>query len=284
MLGPELIVAGAPVSVLGLVALGTGVGYAAGLFGVGGGFIMTPLLVALFGVPLSVAVGTGLCQIVGTSLVSALRQRRAGKVEVRLVAALLPPAMLGSELGARALEGLSALGSVSIAGRSILWSSVVGELAYVVLLVGIGVSYVRGARAPSDELGYLRPGPLTRIALGPPLDLPAAGLRGVSTLVLAGVGLGFGTLSGLLGIGGGVVLSPILIYGLGFPVQLAIGTGVSVLFATSIVGTVAHALRGNVHLALAVTLLIGGTVAAQLGALASRRFSGATLARLQAAL
>jgi uncharacterized membrane protein YfcA len=109
-------------------------------------------------------------------------------------------------------------------------------------------------------------------------------MRNVSAIPVAYIGLGLGFLSGLLGIGGGVALNPVLLYGYGFPIRQAVGTGIGVLFATAVVGTIAHALRGHVHLGIAVPLLVGGTLSAQLGALASSRLSGYALSRLQAVL
>jgi uncharacterized membrane protein YfcA len=83
-----------------------------------------------------------------------------------------------------------------------------------------------------------------------------------------------GFLSGLLGIGGGVALMPVLIYGIGMPIRMAAGTGVLVLLVTCIAGTAAHALGGRVHLGLAMTLLVGSTIGAQLGAQLTSRLPG----------
>ena len=90
-------------------------------------------------------------------------------------------------------------------------------------------------------------------------------------LVVAYIGLALGFLSGLLGVGGGVALIPILLYGFGFPIRHAAGTGILVLFATSVSGTIAHARLGHVHLPLALTLLAGSSISTQFGALATHR-------------
>jgi uncharacterized membrane protein YfcA len=273
---------GQEVSVLGVAALGIGVGYFAGMFGIGGGFIMTPLLVVLFGVPLPTAVGSGLCQMVGTSLVAHLRHRKLEQGEVRFDALMIAGSLVGAEAGARTLTGLADAGGLSLGGRSVPWVSLVVETLYAALLIWVAVSYLR--RQSMDKLDYLRPGPLSRVRLGPEVDFPAVGMRNVSAIPVAYIGLGLGFLSGLLGIGGGVALNPVLLYGYGFPIRQAVGTGIGVLFATAVVGTIAHALRGHVHLGIAVPLLVGGTLSAQLGALASRRLSGYALSRLQAVL
>lgn len=277
-----LSIDGHAVPVLGAAALGVTVGYVAGMFGIGGGFLMTPLLVVVFRVPLPIAVGTGLCQMIGTAMVSFLRHRKLRQGEPRFDLLLLPGSLLGVELGARTLTFLGDAGSLQVAGRAVPWVNLVVESCYAVMLSWVAWSYWRHGGRTIDVLQYLRPGPLSRLKLGPTTDLPAAGLRAVSGPVIAYLGLALGFLSGLLGIGGGVALNPILIYGYGFPMRQAVGTGIVVLFVTAVVGTGAHASRGHVHLGLALVLLVGGTVSAQLGALASRRHSGRTLGRIHA--
>jgi uncharacterized membrane protein YfcA len=278
-----LDVGGAPVPILGVAVLGVIVGYVAGMFGIGGGFLMTPLLVVLFGVPLPFAVGTGLCQMIGTALVSLLRHLRLRQGERRFDLLLLPGCLLGVTLGARTLSFLAQAGSMQLLGRSLPWVTLIVQGSYALLLLFVAWNYWRHGRSGGvDVLQQLRPGPLSRWRLGPSLDLPAVGLRSVSALVIANIGLALGFLSGLLGIGGGVALNPVLIYGYGFPIRQAVGTGIAVLFATAMTGTVVHAAAGHVHLALAVVLLVGGTISAQFGALASQRLSGSALGRIHA--
>lgn len=278
----EMTVDGHSVPVLGVAAVGIVVGYVAGMFGIGGGFLMTPLLVVLFRVPLTTAVGTGLCQMVGTSLVSSLRHRRLRQGESRFDLCMIPGSLAGVELGARLLTYLADSGSLHVLGRSVPWVSLIVESCYAIMLTWVAWSYWRHGGKKVDFLQYLRPGPLSRVRLGPSVDLPAAGLRSVSTVVIAHVGLGLGFLSGLLGIGGGVALNPVLLYGYGFPIRQAVGTGILVLFVTAVTGTFLHAMRGHVHLGMAAVLLVGGTVSAQFGALASRKMSGALLGRIHA--
>jgi uncharacterized membrane protein YfcA len=279
-----LDVHGVAVPIYGLVLLGIGVGYIAGMFGIGGGFLMTPLLVVLFGIPLPVAVGTGLCQMVGTSLVSFLRHRKNGQGEHRFDLLMLPGCVLGVGMGARTLDALAGAGSLHVGTRSLPWVNVVVEGSYVLMLLTVAWSYWRQAQNRVDVLQYVRPGPIARMRLGPAVDLPAVGLSQVSAIAVANIGLGLGFLSGLLGIGGGVALNPVLIYGLGFPIRQAVGTGIIVLFVSSIVGTTVHATQHHVELSVAAVLLAGGTIFAQLGARASRKMSGALLGRIHAAV
>ncbi len=274
----SVLVDGHSVPLLGVAALGLVIGYIAGMFGIGGGFLLTPLLVVLFKIPLPIAVGTGLCQMIGTALVGFLRHRKVGQGEVRFDLLLLPGSLLGVELGARTLGVLSDAGNASIAGHEIPWVNLIVEGSYALLMTTVAINYWRhGKGAPAGG-----PGPLARIRFGPGVRFPAVGLTGVSPFVVAYIGLGLGFLSGLLGIGGGIALNPILIYGFGFPIKQAVGTGIVVLFATAIVGTITHALKGHVHLTLAVTMMVGATVTAQLGALNSRRLSATTLSRFHA--
>jgi len=148
----------------------------------------------------------------------------------------------------------------------------------------VAYNYWRHGKNPVDVLQQLRPGPLSRVRFPPLVLLPAVDLPHVSASLIAYLGLGLGFLSGLLGIGGGVALNPILIYGFGFPIKQAVGTGIIALFVTAAVGTVTHSLQGNVDLRLAGVMLVGSTLSAQFGALASRRISGSALGRIHAAV
>src|SRR5205823_4052444 len=140
---------------------------------------------------------------------------------------------------------------------------------YVVVLSSVAGwmihdAHVRPAGAPAGE------GPLTRIRLPPYTWLPRAARR-VSVVVIAYVGLLLGFLSGLVGMGGGVVLMPILIYGLGVPIRMAAGTGILALVVSALAGTWAHARLGHVDLRIAMMLLIGSTLGATVGATITSR-------------
>lgn len=280
----ELMVDGQVLSLPGLVLLGAIVGFVAGAFGIGGGFLLTPLLVVVFRVPLSTAVGTSLCQIVGTAVAALLRHQRLGQGELRFDLLMLPGSLLGVEAGARTLSALTQAGSIRLGSRSVPAVNLIVEGLYAVALLAVAATYWKHARQRRDVLALVRPGPLARWGPPPRVRLPAVPLQGVSTPVVGYLGLAMGFLGGLMGIGGGVALMPVLLYGFGFPFRQAAGTGIVVLVATSGLGTVSHALRGHVHLGLAMVLLIGSTVSAQFGAMATRRFSARSLARLHAAV
>ncbi|HEV7734897.1 MAG TPA: sulfite exporter TauE/SafE family protein [Candidatus Binatia bacterium] len=279
-----LVVDGHAVWLPGVAVLGVVVGYVAGMFGVGGGFLLTPLLAVVFGVPLEIAVGTGLCQMIGTSVAALIRHRQMGQGEIRFDLIAVVGSVLGVEAGARTLDALSALGAVHVGVGSVSVVRLVADGGYVVVLLTAAIMFGRGGRGALESTAHVRRGPLARVRVPPFVDLPAVPLRRVSATLIAYVGLGLGFLSGFLGIGGGIALLPVLVYGFGFPMRQAAGTGIVMLCATATVGTVVHALRGHVDLELAMVLLIGATISAQLGARASRSLGVRTLRRLFAGL
>jgi uncharacterized membrane protein YfcA len=273
-------VAGQIVSLPLLALLGIAVGLAAGMFGVGGGFLLTPLLAVLFDIPMPIAVGTGLCQMVGTAVAALLRHRRIGQGEIRFDLVMVAGAIVGVAAGVRSVSELEQAGDMAIGGGRLPVVTVVLYSAYVVLLVGCSWLFWRQGNSRMEALDEALPGPLSRLNFGPAIDLPKARLRGVSVWVIAYIGLGLGFLSGLLGIGGGVALMPVLIYGFGMPIRQAAGTGILVLLVSVTVGTVQHALAGHVHLGMACVLLVGSTISAQVGALLTRRLPSRTLRRI----
>lgn len=273
----SILVEGHPVSVPGLLALGAVVGYIAGVFGVGGGFILTPMLTVLFGVPPAIAVGSGLCQMIGTAAVTFLRRRHAQQGEPRFDLFLLGGSVLGVDAGSRLLGALSRAGSVEFLGRPRPLVVLVAEGLFVALLLGVAALFwwQGGAGAGEPEPS---PGPLARIRWRPLVDLPAVGMR-VSAPVMAYTGLLLGLMSGLLGVGGGVLLLPVLVHGFGFSIRHATGTGIVVLLTSSCAGTFLNALRGNVHLGVVLPLLVASSLSAQLGARQSRRLPARTMRR-----
>jgi uncharacterized membrane protein YfcA len=270
-------VAGAVVPIPSALVLGVVVGFLAGMFGIGGGILLTPLLSVVFGVPMPIAVGTGLCQMVGTSTVAALRHRRLGNGEPRFAVLLIAGSLIGVSTGARVVDALASYGEISLLGGSVTASTAGLYGAYLLFLGGTAAMMWRQAHTGFDELDFVRRGWLARIRLPPFVDLPAIPLPRVSALVIAYVGLFVGFFSGLLGIGGGIVLIPIILYGFGFPFHHASGTGVTVTLLMGVVGTLVHSLAGHVHLGLAMLLLVGSGISAQLGAIATSRLSARTL-------
>ncbi len=264
-------VAGQVLSLPGVLALGVIVGLVAGMFGVGGGFLLTPLLVIIFRVPMAVAVGTGLCQMVSTATAASLRHRKLGQGERRFDLLMMAGSFVGVATGAKVIAELKAAGDVAFFGKTVPLVSVTLQLVYIVFLLFVAGVMWRSGRGATETLEYVRRGPMARIRLPPLVDLPRLPLSGVSALVVAYVGVMMGFLSGLLGIGGGVALMPVMLYGFGFPMRQAAGTGILVLLASACFGTLLHAHQGNVHLGLAMVLSIGASVSAQVGALLTNK-------------
>ena len=271
-----LTVDGVQVGLASLVALGTGVGVVAGMFGVGGGFLLVPLLGALLGVPLPAAVAAGLCQTIATGLGALLRYRSMGHAETRFDLTLLGGSLLGLDAGTRLLHALDGAGSVELLGREIgllrLWVTALYVALFVVMAAILWLKPSPAAGAP------VRPGPLARLPLPPRVNLPVAGMA-VSAPLVGVVGFANGVLSGMLGIGGGIVLIPIMLYGYGFDIRASAGTGNVVVLVIAVIGTVQHALHGTLHLGLAMTLSVGAALSAQVGANLTRSLPSGQLRR-----
>jgi uncharacterized membrane protein YfcA len=263
---------GHAVSVPALAALGLFIGYVAGMFGVGGGFLLTPLLMYGFGVPAPIAVGSALCQKCGTAIASFLKYRHLERGEPRIDLVMLGGSLLGVDAGTRLLTVLTGLGNWRIgAGPGTPVVNVVLDVLFIVMLSGTAlytfVDVARSFRSRVRRGDRTIPGPLARVRIPPYIDLPRVQLDQVSVPLLAYLGFVLGMASGLMGIGGGVLLLPILLYGYGLSMRNAAGTGILLLLLTVSVGTFEQALRGYVSLRLAMAILIGSSIGSQLGAL-----------------
>ena len=263
---------GHAVSVPALAGLGLFIGYVAGMFGVGGGFLLTPLLMYGFGVPAPIAVGSALSQKCGTAIASFLKYRTLERGEPRIDLVMLGGSLLGVDAGTRLLTMLSGLGNWRIgSGPGAPAVNVVLDELFIVMLSGTAVytfvdvsrSFRSGVRRGDRTI----PGPLARVRIPPYIDLPRVQLDQVSVPVLAYLGFVLGLASGLMGIGGGILMLPILLYGFGLSMRNAAGTGILLLLLTVSVGTFEQALRGYVSLRLAMAILIGSSIGSQLGAL-----------------
>ena len=251
--------------VLPLALVGLVVGFVAGMFGVGGGFLLTPILLYGFHIPPAVAVGSSLCQQIGTSLTAFLRYRRQKLGEPKIDLLLLGGSLVGVDAGGRVLQWLG--------GRAGL---VVNALFTVLLFWIAGFVFTETRRADRDS-GPKRAPFLASLRIPPYVALPSAGVASTSALILAYLGLVLGFLSGVMGVGGGVLLMPVLLYGYGLPARTAAGTGILVLLATVSWGTWRAASIGNVSLPLAMALLMGSSIGALLGARTTARLSNRTL-------
>lgn len=289
MFNPHVMVAGRAIAILPLAAVGLFIGYIAGMFGVGGGFLLTPVLNIVFGVPIEISVGSALCQKVGTSVASFFKYRHYHRGEPRFDWVMMGGSILGVDAGTRLLKYLTApeRGRIPIGSHPPLGLTVI-EVVYAILLSLTTFVAAREALAaikrkvPRGDLTI--PGPLTRIRIPPYIDMPAVQLHHLSVPVLVYTGFALGVLSGLLGIGGGVAFMPVLLFGYGLSVRNAAGTGILLLAVTVIAGTILQASNGFVSLPLALSILIGSSIGSQLGALTTHHVSNRILRLLFAGL
>ncbi len=275
----HLPIAGVEISWFLVMGLGLVIGALAGFFGVGGGFLLTPMLNALLGVPYSVAVGSTLSQMIGLSSSATMRHARLRHIDYRLGCLILIGSVPGAELGAQVIELLKSTGTVAVCGASLPLITFVMSVLYAVVLTSIGTSIAREAAASArrEETDGAEPQTsamhlLRGIKLRPMVALPASGIEGISLWILIAVGLLVGFLSGLMGVGGGFILMPTLIYAIGCPTLVAIGTGVFQTVFTAVYGAYTHSMKGNVDLLLGLLLLVGSAVGAYIGAGLTQRF------------
>lgn len=263
---------GHPVSLSALAFVGLFIGLIAGMFGVGGGFLLTPLLMYVFGIPAPVAVGSALSQKCGTSIASFLKFRKLGRGEPRIDLVMLGGSLMGVDAGTRFLRFLVAQGNWRVGGKSIPAAQAVLDVLFILMLSFTTYQTARDAwharkrTVPRGDVTI--PGPLvTKVRIPPYIALPNVDLAEVSVPMLAYLGFLLGAASGLMGIGGGVLFMPVLLYGIGLSVRNAAGTGVLLLFVTVAVGTFEQGLAGYVSLSLSLAILMGSSIGSQIGAI-----------------
>ena len=255
-----LPIAGMSVNALLIIALGALVGVLSGLFGVGGGFLTTPLLI-FYGIPPTVAVASATTQITGASVSGALAHWRRGGVDLKMGLVMTGGGLIGSLAGAALFRLLQTSGQVDL---------VVGFL-YVLLLGSIGLLMLKDALFALGWLKRNQPKIAKRhnrwvASLPLRTRFYASGLY-LSPVAPAVLGFAAGILTVLLGVGGGFILVPAMIYLLGMAARVVVGTSLLMILAVSAATTLIQALTsGAVDIVLAALLLIGGVVGAQYGA------------------
>ncbi|MGD8397148.1 MAG: sulfite exporter TauE/SafE family protein [Candidatus Eiseniibacteriota bacterium] len=283
-----LPVAGGAENVLVLMGLGGLVGFLSGLFGVGGGFLLTPLLI-MIGVPPTVAAASDSNQIVAASTSGTYAHARAGSVDFRMGLLLLLGGIGGGSLGVVFIRHLRQLGEADF----------LITVTYVIMLGSIG-SYMffeslgglRGGRAPkaapgaAAERAAARPSVYARIVRALPWKMHFARSRmTLSILVPPLLGALVGILAAIMGVGGGFIMIPVMVYLLRMPMHVVVGTSLFQILFTCVNVTVLQAsLNHTVDFILALFLLIGSVVGAQLGARASRRLNADQLKILMAVI
>ena len=274
-----LPVAEMSVNWLVLIALGTGVGFLSGMFGVGGGFLMTPLLV-FTGIPSTVAVATTLSHVTASSMSGALAQWRKRAIDFTMAGVMMVGGIAGTAFGVWLFALMRRQGQMDL----------IVALTYVLMLGSIGIIMLRESLA---SLKAYRSGvTVTRrlVNRGWIQALPFKMRFRQSRLyisVIPPIGLGFvvGTLSAIMGIGGGFIIVPAMIYLLRMPTRVVMGTSLVQIIAVSAITTVLQATNNYaVDIVLALLLVSGGVVGAQLGVRAGAKLRGEQLRLLLALL
>lgn len=265
-----LPIADIPVNVFLILAMGAAVGFVSGMFGVGGGFLMTPLLIFI-GIAPGVAVASVASHMAASSFSGALSYWRKRAIDPMLALVLLCGGVSGTVLGVWVFALLRSVGQLDL----------MIALSYVVLLTAVGtLMFLEGLRA----IMRARTGATTikrrARAQGWVLSLPLK-MRFkrskiyLSAIPIVGIGLLVGFLGAIMGIGGSFLLIPLMIYILRVPTSTVIGTALVLTLTTMVVATVLHAVTNHlVDAVLALVLMVGGVIGAQFGAQAGQRIRG----------
>jgi uncharacterized membrane protein YfcA len=267
------------VNVFLLLGMGGAIGFLSGLFGVGGGFLMTPLLIFI-GVPPAVAVGTEANQIVASSVSGVLAHWRRGNVDLKMGTVLMVGGFAGSTLGVGLFKILRSLGQIDL----------VISLSYVIFLGIIGalmlvesLRSMRRRKAAAAQRGKLHQHTWIH---GLPLKMRFRRSKlYISALMPFAVGFLVGILAAIMGVGGGFIMVPAMIYLLGMPTSVVIGTSLfQIIFVTANVTFLQAYANQTVDVVLALLLLTGAVIGAQFGARAGARLQGEQLRGLLAVM
>jgi uncharacterized membrane protein YfcA len=276
-----------------LIALGFAVGVCGGLWGMGGGWIIIPALQAM-GMEAHVAIGTSVAQILGNSIISSLRHWGFGNVSLKIAVVMIPGRMLGVEVGVRILEYLKQLGPEQ--------TDLVIGILYIILLFSLAAFIFAEVHRASqnsaqvcdvedadgapmrDEVGSGLAGRVQGLKLYPCISCKVSDISSISVWVIGFAGLSMGIMTGLLGVGGGLVGMPLLVYVIGCPTPVAVGTSMASAIVAAVFGTFRHAMNANADLPMAMCLLIGAAIGIQIGAFATRYVKGAVIRGLFAVM
>lgn len=263
-----------------LLGLGGAVGFLSGVFGVGGGFLMTPLLIFI-GIPPAVAVGTQASQVLASSLSGVMAHMRRGNVDVRMGMVLVVGGLLGSLLGVWLFALLRRLGQIdlSISLAYVLFLGTVGILMLIESVVAWLKVRRRGGVSFTKRHRHLW-------LHGLPLKIRFHRSRlYISAFTPLGLGIVAGVLVAIMGVGGGFLMVPAMIYLMGMPTQVVVGTSLFQITFVTAATTFLHAVNNQtVDVILALALIVGGVIGAQFGSNAGARLRGEQLRILLAAI
>jgi uncharacterized protein len=247
------------------IFIGGLVGLLTGIFGVGGGFILTPLLMICMAVPAPIAVGSGLAVILINSSWGLYKRRGSDTVDIKLSFIITGGSIFGVLAGSKILKYLSNAPNITILGReqdTVEYTL----LVFFLILLGSIAAYLfydyrkHNGKAPDVRIGLFARYPIKPLATFKSLEAP-----NLSLPLLVVFGFVVGLLTGLLGVGGGVILLPALVYLVGQRTVKAAGTSLLLVWAASLAAVVQKGLGGDIDVPLAVSLLIGGLLGTSFG-------------------
>lgn len=269
-------ISGAHISPIYLVVVGFLIGILGGFFGVGGSFIAGPAL-RLVGLDWNFAVGTDLAHIVGKSVVAVRRHRALGNVDLKLGYIMAFGTIGGAEVGAQLIQAFKRAGNVNL----------IVSLVSIVIYVSISAfmlwegrrtlrqrppssARLKGDHSAFGHIAYA----MHRLRLPPMISLPVSGVKEISLWIVLAVAFVGGFFSGFLGGGAGYIRMPSMVYILGIPTHLAVGTDLFEIIISASYGTFTHAIKGNVDILIALVMHTGAAIGAQIGAIATQYFAG----------
>ena len=283
MIAMHFAISGADISPVYLVVVGFLIGVMGGFFGVGGSFIAGPALRAA-GLHWNFAVGTDLAHIVGKSVVAARRHRALGNVDLRLGLVMAIGTMGGAEVGAQLIEILKRAGNVDFVVSIV---SIIIYFSISSFMMWESRKTLRSQKRQIAPIALRLPGPpkdhsafghvtaaIQRLRLWPMISLPTSGIKAISLWVIVLVSFIGGLFSGFLGGGAGYIRMPMMVYVLGVPTHLAVGTDLFEIIISASYGTFSHAIKGNVDILIALVMHTGAAIGAQIGAILTQYFAG----------
>ena len=268
------------VNMLVIIGMGAAVGFLSGMFGVGGGFLITPLLI-FYNIPPAVAVATGGNQVIAASFSGALAHYKRGTIDLKLGTVLLIGGALGSVLGVGIFTLLRRVGQLDLV-VSILYVVMLGTVGGLMLVESVNA--MRNVRAGGT--GEVRKHNQNNWVNRLPLKMRFQRSKlFVSVIPVLGLGFAIGILGAVMGVGGGFIMVPAMIYLLRVPTSVVIGTSLFQIIFTAAISTILQAATNTtVDVVLAFLLMVGGVVGAQFGAQAGRKLRGEQLRALLAIL
>ena len=279
-MGIYLPIAEMSVNMLVLLAMGAAVGFLSGMFGVGGGFLITPLLI-FYNIPPAIAVATGANQVIASSFSGSLSHFKRGTIDFNLGTVLLAGGVVGSSAGAYVFAFLRAFGQLDLF-VSLMYVIFLGTVGGLMLVEAVNaIRKTRAGEAPALR----KPGQHNWILRLPLKMRFRASKLFVSVIPVLALGAVIGFLASIMGVGGGFLMVPALIYLLKVPTNVVVGTSLFHIMFVTAYTTIVHAtLNQTVDIVLAFLLMLGGVAGAQYGAKVGLKLRGEQLRALLGAL